>query len=123
MAVSDFRVKERIEGKISSEIEEFTLTFVKVPKIIGMFRELAPKAILVGFKLVSGLGEDELVNAGHDLLLKYDCNYVLANDAARIDPAGHKGWLIQRDKGFKIFTGKEAIANGIKEGVEKIWKI
>ncbi|MDR2167744.1 MAG: hypothetical protein LBE35_07850, partial [Clostridiales bacterium] len=50
MAVSDFRVKERIEGKISSEIEEFTLTFVKTPKIIGLFRELAPKAMLVGFK-------------------------------------------------------------------------
>ena len=122
MAVSDFRLKSEFQGKISSDADEITLTFAKVPKIIKLFRGLAPDAVIVGFKLVSGVSEGELVDTGHALLTKYDCDLVLANDAAQIDPNNHKGWLIGRDKSYQIFTSKEEIAKGIGEGVMRLWK-
>jgi len=122
MAVSDFRLKDELQGKISSDADEITLTLTKVPKIIKLFRGLAPDAVIVGFKLVSEMSEAGLLDTGHALLTKYDCDFVLANDTAQLDPNNHKGWLIDRDKSYQIFTGKEEIAKGIGEGVVRLWK-
>jgi phosphopantothenate-cysteine ligase len=120
MAVSDFRLKDAVSGKISSDVDEITLTLQRVPKVISKLRGLAPKAVLVGFKLVSGLCENDLIDLGHEQLLKYDCDLVLANDTANLDPAGHKGWLIRKDKSYEIFIGKTEIAFGIVAKVKTL---
>jgi phosphopantothenate-cysteine ligase len=67
----------------------------------------------VGFKLTSGLAEKETIQAGHSLLIKNDCDFVLANDTADLSPKGHKGLLVKRDGSFEVYHGKAEIAENI----------
>lgn len=113
MAVSDYFIKNPAQGKISSEIDEITITLTKAPKIIANLRKLAPDALIIGFKLLSDVSEDELINVGHSLLKKHSLDYVLANDAKAIDASDHKGFLIDENKNFETFIGKTEIAKGI----------
>ena len=50
-AISDY-ILDKTEGKISSDQDTLTLTLKKGEKIIKSFRELAPNAFIVGFKLL-----------------------------------------------------------------------
>jgi phosphopantothenate-cysteine ligase len=125
MAVSDYRVKaistpdglyQDMEGKISSDCDEIILHLEKTPKIIGMLRRLSQKSTIVGFKLLSNVPRGTLLDAGHALLTKNDCDFVLANDAAEI--AGdkkHKGYLIDRYGQYSEYGTKAEIAQGIVE--------
>jgi len=61
MAVSDYRIKDAFDGKISSDADEVTITLIKTPKIIAMLRKLAPKAIIVGFKLLFRVDATHLI--------------------------------------------------------------
>ncbi len=51
-AISDY-IPKKVDGKISSTEDEITITLVKTQKVIKVFRELAPKALIVGFKLLT----------------------------------------------------------------------
>jgi phosphopantothenate-cysteine ligase len=105
MAVSDYTPSEVLaadktplsDNKISSEHEELLVRLVRTPKVIERFRAIKPEqpeAILVGFKLLSGVGEGELLTAGHELLTRNSCDFVLANDLSEIAGDSHKATLI-----------------------------
>jgi phosphopantothenate-cysteine ligase len=135
MAVSDFKIKNPpSQGKIDSnafDSNELILTLEKTPKIISMLKGIAPNAILVGFKLTSGLSEEETISEGQNLLIKNNCDFVLANDTASLNPDNHKGYLIQKDAGaalaaeplslsrphYKTYYGKPEIAKNITKAV------
>jgi phosphopantothenate-cysteine ligase len=136
MAVSDYRVKNvttvqkakaaativgapdiREGGKISSDLDDVLVLLERAPKIISLFRKLAPDAVIVGFKLLSGVSEEELIRVGFELLGKNDCDYVLANDMKYLRGGGHVGHLIARDGSYQTYDGKEAIAEAIAEAV------
>lgn len=58
-AISDY-ICDKQTGKISSDGEEMTIKLHKSEKVIASFRELAPKALIVGFKcLVSPTNEEK----------------------------------------------------------------
>ena len=131
MAVSDYRVKavstpdgvyqvQDMEGKVSSSYDEITLHLERVPKIIGMLRRLAQKSTIVGFKLLSNVPRGTLLDAGYALLMKNDCDFVLANDAAEIlGDKEHKGYLIDRCGKYSEYGTKAEIARGIVETILK----
>jgi len=98
------------EAKISSDKENLIVVLERAPKIISLYRGLAPGAVIVGFKLLSDVSEEELVRAGHALLLKNDCDFVLANDLRTVRSDCHEGLLIARDGTFERAAGKEVIA-------------
>jgi len=98
------------ESKISSEKNDLIIVLEKAPKIIALLRELAPDAVITGFKLLSDVCEDELVSVGHALLLKNNCDYVLANDLRTVREGRHEGLLIARDGTYEKARGKDGIA-------------
>jgi len=119
MAVSDFYVHSIAdtegnigEGKISSDKESLVITLKKAPKAIASLRELAPEATIVGFKLLSGVSEQELVAAGLALLQKNSLDFVLANDTkTALDSADeHTGYLVAPGGTYKCARGKSEIA-------------
>ncbi len=57
-AISDYIV-DKTEGKISSNEDEIIIKLKKAEKVIKSFRELAPNAVIVGFKLLVGPTEEE----------------------------------------------------------------
>ncbi len=107
------------EKKISSELENPVLVLEKTPKIIGMIKKLSPRTALVGFKLLSGVDEGKLIDTAYQLLLKNECDFVLANDTDSIRKGNHEGYLIDAGANFIKYSGKENIAKGI---VDKLLK-
>lgn len=137
MAVSDFTVKEITtmsaiksqsencsnaikEGKISSEIEDLVIVLKKTPKVIGEIKKINKDTILVGFKLLTNVEKDILINTAYELLKKNDCDIVLANDLSEITGEKHKGYLIDKDKKYNEFETKADIALAIMERVSKL---
>ena len=98
------------ENKISSDKEDLIVVLEKAPKIIALLRGLAPQAVIVGFKLLSGVSDEELVSAGLALLQKNDCDLVLANDMNTVMGDRHEGLLIARDGTYERAIGKDDIA-------------
>lgn len=111
MAVSDYMVKEvttlekikagdsgKLEGnKISSNIDDLTIIMERSPKVISSIKTWSPSTTLVGFKLLSHVPHEELIQVGKALMEKNGCDFVLANDLAEIGGGKHKGYLIHED--------------------------
>jgi phosphopantothenate-cysteine ligase len=122
MAVSDYRVKSvRTAGgieldrgqKISSAESELVIVLEPAPKIISVFPELAPRALLVGFKLLCGASDEALIEAAYGLLQKNNCSFVIANDKNSITQTGHRAFLIDKNRNITEYGSKNEIADGI----------
>ncbi len=59
-AISDYRIKEKFKGKLSSK-DPVTLTLVPGPKVIDEVRK-AHKGVLVAFSLKEGLGNRDVID-------------------------------------------------------------
>lgn len=108
----------QIEKKISSNTERLLLFLKKNPKIISMIREKQPTAVLVGFKLLVGVSEEELIKVGHATLEKNQCDFVLANDLETIHGETHRGILIHANGQTETAETKNEIAQLIVKNVK-----
>ncbi|MDD2190296.1 MAG: phosphopantothenoylcysteine decarboxylase [Eubacteriales bacterium] len=137
MAVSDYAVKKvttieaikngvdmsdkiTADGKISSEIDDLVIVLKRTPKVIGEIKKLQKDTILVGFKLLSNVSKDELIETGYKLLKKNDCDMVLANDLSEISGDNHVGYLISQNGEYEKFTTKIQIAEEIVRNTERL---
>lgn len=102
-------------GKLSSQMKSPLLLLEPTPKIISMFRKMAPQAVIVGFKLLSNVSKEDLLDTAHRLLVKNDCDYVLANDAKEINTDHHHAYLLDKEKNSRTFDTKAEIAKGIAD--------
>lgn len=137
MAVSDYMVdkvttveeiktgvkSDKLSGnKISSSIDDLAIILKRTPKIIGMIKEVSPESRLVGFKLLSNVPHEELIEVASALMQKNHCDFVLANDLSEIGDGMHKGYLVHRDGKVDTMQTKkeiaEMIANRITEQEE-----
>lgn len=110
------------EKKIPSRTDRLLLFLKKNPKIIAMLKEQQPNAILVGFKLLVGVSEEELIRVGRSILNKNHCDFVLANDLEQIHGAQHQGYLIDSAGNFERAQTKSDIAQLIVKKVEEKWR-
>ncbi len=131
MAVSDFTVKQVTtldairagrendpgysvaDGKISSELDDLVIVLEKTPKVIGEIKKLQEETILIGFKLLTGVAKETLIETGYQLLKKNRCSMVLANDLTEITGENHVGYLISRSGDYERLTTKQQIAEAI----------
>ncbi len=137
MAVSDYIVNEvttldKIRGtedpenaadlsgnKISSDIDDLVIHMKKSPKVISGIKKWAPDTRLVGFKLLSSVPHEELIDVGYHLLQKNDCDFVMANDLSEIGKDYHRGYLIHKDKTYDTMETNEEIADMIARRILK----
>lgn len=78
-AVSDYAPKDVVNGKIRSK-EDLTIKLEPVPKLISKIKEWMPSAFLVGFKMLVGATNEELIQAASESIEKNGCDFVVAND-------------------------------------------
>ena len=100
-------------NKISSDIDDLIIHMKKSPKVISENKKTSPRTVLVGFKLLSGVPHEELIDVGYRLLQKNDCDFVMANDLREIGEGFHKGYLIHRDRTYDSMETNEEIARMI----------
>lgn len=93
-AVSDYGVKNYVDGKIRSKNDLF-INLEPLPKIISKVKEWAPKSKLVGFKLlVNSTTEIELYDASRKSMEENKCDLIVANDLKDIQNNNHKIYLL-----------------------------
>ena len=78
-AISDYRLKNLYRGKLRSGLSKVKLILVPTQKIINEIRRLAPRAVLVGFKLEPTPSLVALKKRGMGLIQKAECDFVVAN--------------------------------------------
>ncbi|RUL82952.1 phosphopantothenoylcysteine decarboxylase domain-containing protein [Tautonia sociabilis] len=94
MAASDYE-PALTPGKISSEADELLLRCRKAPKVIRGVRDRAPGAYIVGFKLLSGASEAELIQAAEDSCRVNRVDLTVANDLRRYRAGRHTIHLVR----------------------------
>lgn len=91
-AVSDYGCDPE-DGKISSNKNSLTIKLGKLPKIISTIKSYCPKTILVGFKLLYDVTDDELIAAAKKSIVENGCDFVIANDYKKLK-AGNKEMIL-----------------------------
>ncbi|MTD41607.1 phosphopantothenate--cysteine ligase [Erwinia sp. CPCC 100877] len=110
------------QKKIPSNTDRLLLFLKKNPKIIAMLREKQPQAIIVGFKLLVAVSDEELLAVGQGILEKNHCDFVLANDLSKITENQHHGLLIAADGRIQKAQTKNEIAQLIMQNIEEKWR-
>lgn len=115
-AVSDYSPVRR-EGKIRSTEDELLLRLKRNPKLLRQLREKCGVAtFIVGFKLLSGVSSEELLQTGRIQIKRDRLNLTVANDLDEIAPEYHpivmltpEGGAIRR-KGDKQTVAGDLVA-------------
>ena len=118
-AVSDFRARIPLKGKIDSD-SSITLSLVPTVKILSQIKIWNPKIKLIGFKAVYKETEKKLIKLGVEKLKESNSDYIIVNDVGRkgigfavdtnevyiISP---KGLLVKIGKASKIEVAKKIL--------------
>lgn len=83
-AVSDYKVEQPYEGKLSSK-EAVVLKLKPQIKIINQIKKLSPKTTLIAFKAEYNLGEKLLIQEGLKKLKESKADVVIANNISQED--------------------------------------
>lgn len=98
--------------KISSDTN-IVMGLKRTKKVIPLIKQNNPKTFLVGFKLLRGADESQLMNEAGKLTSKNDCDMVFANEVSHISENNHRGILIKDGKIIARPSGKKEIAKSI----------
>lgn len=99
------------KDKISSNKSDLFVRLVPTKKVISFIKKWSSNSKLVGFKLLSNVTEQELINVASNLLDKNDCDYVVANDIKKINQDRHPAFIIDKKKNIKNANTKQEIAD------------
>lgn len=112
-AVSDFKLRGRLSGKLSSD-KIHNLKLAPLPKIIRDIRVLAPKAKLVMFKLEAGISDQALIKRARESLVAYGADLVIAN---RIHPK-YKAFILDGKKAYSRADSKKELVKKIAKSIK-----
>lgn len=97
-------------NKISSYEDNLVIVLKQTPKIISIIKDLSPQTYLVGFKLLDGVSNEELISVAKKLRDKNKCDLVVANDLATIRNGEHIAYIIDKNNQIEESHGKDDIA-------------
>lgn len=100
--------------KVRSDAE-LILSLKRTPKLIEKIKKARPETFLVGFKLLKGVSEEELIRVSSQLSERNGCDLVLANDMEKIRDDRHEGLLLKGGHIVGRYGTKIEIAAGIAD--------
>lgn len=107
------------ETKMSSYEKNLMTMMDLTPKVIGCVKKESPSTMLVGFKLLENVSEQELFEVASRLREKNKADYIVANDLALIGNGRHPamivGWdgIAERNAVVERCEDKAGIADAI----------
>jgi len=99
-ALSDYE-PERTSGKLSSGAGEMNLRCVPVPKVIRTVKDHAPGVFLVGFKLLSDVSEERLIETARAAGAANRADLTVANDYRTVREGRHTVHLVSPDGSYE----------------------
>jgi len=117
-AVSDYQIARPATGKLASGLSSLNLNLVPTPKLINQIKTLAPKSLLVGFKLESTTNKRALIDKANTLFTRAKCDLVVANSTKN----GYRAYILDNNQQIlATATSRSAIVAAIVKTVsEKI---
>jgi ADP-ribose pyrophosphatase YjhB (NUDIX family)/NAD(P)-dependent dehydrogenase (short-subunit alcohol dehydrogenase family) len=113
-AVADY-APEPHRGKLPSDAAALSLVLRRRPKILPTLRRrLGSRARIVGFKLLSGAGDDALQQAARGQL-DAGVDAVVANDLQNIGPERHPVVLVTRDAVLPFSGHRDVVAHQLAD--------
>lgn len=109
-AVSDYKVKDTIKGKIPSGRESVNLELIPTEKIIKLIRELAPVSLVIQFKLE--ITQKDLLEKAYLSLQENNSDFVVANSFDNLKD-GYKASIISREKQVIEVSSMEDLADNL----------
>lgn len=103
------------ETKISSYEPHLMTMLTLTPKVISKIKQMSPNVKLIGFKLLEGVPKEHLYEVAHNLLVKNNADYIVANDLSKIGNGKHWAMLINRDGVICECQTKKEIAQTISK--------
>jgi phosphopantothenoylcysteine synthetase/decarboxylase len=116
MAVSDFAPRPTA-GKLRSDDQTLILECPPTPKVIRSVRDWAPGAFLVGFKLLSGAGEGELIREATAACVSNRADLTVANDLSTVQPGRHVIHLVRPGNPTETYGPDGTIAERLVDRV------
>ena len=101
------------ETKISSYEPNLMVMLDLTPKVISRIKSFSPNTMLIGFKLLEGVSEQELFDVATKLLKKNKADYIVANLLDRIGGGKHFGVIINKNGIVQKCETKPEIAQTI----------
>ena len=113
-AISDYTV-DAADEKIRSGQERLTLELEPTPKLIDTVREANPDLPIVGFKVESAGGDDELLARARSLRQRVDLAFVVANDASVMGGETTRALLVEGDDHREYTGDKPGLGHAVAE--------
>jgi len=118
MAVSDFAPEPNL-GKIPSETDELVLHCRRLPKVIRLVRDWAPHVYLVGFKLLSGSTDADLIERARTDLAINRADLTVANDLRLLKQGRHTIHLVRPEAAVETIGPNADLAEELVDRVEQ----
>ncbi len=78
-ALADFTPENRIDGKITSDIQNLQINLISTSKFITEARNLDKNLFIVAFKAENNISKDQLIEKAYKRLLSSKSNLIIAN--------------------------------------------
>ena len=85
------------KNKISSHLDNLFIKLVPTPKVISKIKQWDKDVFLIGFKLLSNVSHEQLIDVATKLMQKNNCDAVVANDLKDISKQNHKAYILTKD--------------------------
>jgi phosphopantothenate---cysteine ligase (CTP) len=115
MAVSDFEPVQSFSGKLETPHGALSILCKPTHKVIGEVRDWAPHVYLVGFKLLSRVGEARLIAAAEEACVTNRADLTVANDLVTLRAGCHTIHLVRPGKPAETYREPEAVAERLVE--------
>lgn len=116
--IREFLTQVNTESKISSTADYQVLFLKKTPKIISQVKNWNANILLIGFKLLVAVSQEELLSVARQSLVKNRADYIVANDLTTIQAGQHIAHIVS-PKEVVTVDSKAAIAQELLTIVRK----
>lgn len=116
MAASDYE-PEPISGKIDSNHEAMVIRCRRTPKVIQSVRKDLPNVYLVGFKLLSGVPLEELIERAAEAGRTNRADLTVANDLQSLKAGRHTLHLVEPDGRFETLGPGDDLADRLVDRI------
>jgi phosphopantothenate-cysteine ligase len=116
MAVSDYE-PDPLAGKLDSKPDELVIRCRRTPKVIRSVRDWAPDVYLVGFKLLSRVSEERLIEVARVECATNRADLTVANDFETVRAGRHRVHLVRPENPVESLGPDEALAESVVERV------
>lgn len=103
-------------GKLSSDMPPI-IHFKKAPKVLAQIKQWDPGVVLVGFKLESGISQQELITRAQIRMEGAQADFIVANASHALYTSETNHYIISKDGEVQICSDK---ANTAKSLINKL---